>query len=98
MSQEERDEGKPGPIDLEANSSAEPSKAQNLDHEYSIPATIKFAWLGTYFVFSLALTLHNKLVLGSVSLFPHHPAVSDIPVRARHQLPTKHTLELPPSA
>ncbi len=59
--------GKPEPFDLEANDSAEPPKAQNLDHEYSIPATIKFAWLGTYFVFSLALTLHNKFVLGSVS-------------------------------
>lgn len=66
MSQEDREEGKE-PMDLEANSPAEPVKAQNLDHEYSIPATIKFAWLGTYFIFSLALTLHNKLVLGSVS-------------------------------
>ncbi|KAK0384184.1 hypothetical protein NLU13_8272 [Sarocladium strictum] len=65
MSQDERDEGKPDPIDIEANASAEPTKAQNLDHEYSIPATIKFAWLGTYFIFSLALTLHNKFVLGS---------------------------------
>lgn len=67
MSQEERDEGKQ-PLDLEANGSAEAVKAQNLDHEYSIPSTIKFAWLGVYFIFSLALTLHNKLVLGSVSL------------------------------
>ncbi|KAG6011864.1 hypothetical protein E4U54_007862 [Claviceps lovelessii] len=37
---------------------------QNLDHEYSIPSTIKFTWLGTYFFFSLLLTLYNKLVLG----------------------------------
>jgi hypothetical protein len=73
MSQKDRDDDKPEPLDLEANSSSEPQKAQNLDHEYSIPSTIKFAWLGTYFVFSLALTLHNKLVLGSVSppAWPH---------------------------
>lgn len=67
MSQDEREEGKPEPMDLEANGHSEQPKAQNLDHEYSIPSTIKFAWLGTYFIFSLALTLHNKLVLGSVS-------------------------------
>lgn len=40
------------------------AKDQNLDHEYSIPSTIKLTWLGTYFFFSLLLTLYNKLVLG----------------------------------
>lgn len=42
-------------------------KDQNLDHEYSVPSTVKFAWLGTYFFFSLMLTLYNKMVLGMVS-------------------------------
>lgn len=45
----------------------EPPKDNNLDHEYSVPSTMKFAWLGTYFFFSLLLTLYNKLVLGMVS-------------------------------
>lgn len=43
-------------------------KDNNLDHEYSIPSTVKFAWLGTYFFFSLLLTLYNKLVLSMVSI------------------------------
>lgn len=73
MSNDERQDGKVEPMDLEANGSSE-DKAQNLDHEYSIPSTIKFAWLGTYFIFSLALTLHNKLVLGSVSPTPLLPS------------------------
>ncbi|UNI23633.1 hypothetical protein JDV02_009440 [Purpureocillium takamizusanense] len=42
----------------------EPPQDQNLDHEYSIASTVKFTWLGTYFFFSLLLTLYNKLVLG----------------------------------
>ncbi|KAG6061232.1 hypothetical protein E4U17_002235 [Claviceps sp. LM77 group G4] len=51
--------------DVEASAGRpEPSSDQNLDHEYSIPSTIKFTWLGTYFFFSLLLTLYNKLVLG----------------------------------
>ncbi|OAQ73462.1 triose-phosphate transporter family domain-containing protein [Pochonia chlamydosporia 170] len=51
--------------DVEAGARhSEPSRDQNLDHEYSIPSTIKFTWLGTYFFFSLLLTLYNKLVLG----------------------------------
>lgn len=54
--------------DVEAASGrSEPPSDQNLDHEYSIPSTIKFTWLGTYFFFSLLLTLYNKLVLGMVS-------------------------------
>lgn len=56
--------------DVEASAGRpEPSSEQNLDHEYSIPSTIKFTWLGTYFFFSLLLTLYNKLVLGMVSQY-----------------------------
>jgi hypothetical protein len=39
---------------------------QKVELEYETPNTIKFIWLGTYFFFSLMLTLYNKLVLGSV--------------------------------
>lgn len=56
------------PDDLEAGKSHGDSKDQNLDHEYSIPSAVKFTWLGTYFFFSLVLTLYNKLVLGKVRL------------------------------
>lgn len=55
------------PLDVEASAGrAEPPKNQNIDHEYSIPSTVKFAWLGTYFFLSLLLTLYNKLVLTMV--------------------------------
>ncbi|KAJ4308877.1 hypothetical protein N0V84_011838 [Fusarium piperis] len=65
LSSEERDLETKGELDLESHAGrAEPPKNQNLDHEYSIPSTVKFAWLGTYFFFSLLLTLYNKLVLG----------------------------------
>jgi hypothetical protein len=58
-------EPKPELSDLEAEAGrAELPRDRNLDHEYSVPSTIKFAWLGTYFFFSLLLTLYNKLVLG----------------------------------
>lgn len=69
LSQEEQErEIKTGPFDVEQDAGRpEPPKDQNLDHEYSIPSTVKFAWLGTYFFFSLLLTLYNKLVLGMVS-------------------------------
>ena len=61
-------EPKPELSDLEAEAGrAELPRDRNLDHEYSVPSTIKFAWLGTYFFFSLLLTLYNKLVLGMVS-------------------------------
>ncbi|PNP48056.1 hypothetical protein TGAM01_v200437 [Trichoderma gamsii] len=50
--------------DIEAGKSESDSQNQNLDHEYSIPSTVKFTWLGTYFFLSLVLTLYNKLVLG----------------------------------
>ena len=63
---------KPEQVDVEAEAGREeePPTDQNLDHEYSIPSTIKFTWLATYFFFSLLLTLYNKLVLGMVSLSP----------------------------
>lgn len=71
LSSEERDLETKGELDLESHGArAEPPKNQNLEHEYSIPSTVKFAWLGTYFFFSLLLTLYNKLVLGMVSLQP----------------------------
>lgn len=75
-----RDPGEPVPLmseerngnvghnyDMEANATRNDPKNQNLEHEYSIPAAIKFTWLGTYFMFSLMLTIYNKLVLGVVS-------------------------------
>lgn len=73
LSSEERDFETKGELDLESHAGrAEPPKNQNLDHEYSIPSTVKFAWLGTYFFFSLLLTLYNKLVLGMVRLQPRN--------------------------
>jgi hypothetical protein len=55
------------PLDIESGAGrAEVPKNQNIDHEYSIPSTVKFAWLGTYFFLSLLLTLYNKLVLTMV--------------------------------
>ncbi|KAL6891949.1 triose-phosphate transporter family domain-containing protein [Trichoderma evansii] len=50
--------------DIEAGKSESENTNQNLDHEYSIPSTVKFTWLGAYFFLSLVLTLYNKLVLG----------------------------------
>lgn len=68
LSQGEDGEAKAMNQDVEASAGhSEPPRDQNLDHEYSIPSTIKFTWLGTYFFFSLLLTLYNKLVLGMVS-------------------------------
>jgi hypothetical protein len=57
--------------DVEANAVAakyEESDTRTVEVEYQTSATVKFIWLGTYFFFSLLLTLYNKLVLGSVSL------------------------------
>lgn len=54
-------------VDMEANGGRSDAPAHtNLDHEYSIPSTVKFTWLGTYFLLSLMLTIYNKLVLGVV--------------------------------
>lgn len=64
------DEHKRPDVDVESEAgSQEPPRNQNLDHEYSIPSTVKFTWLGAYFFFSLLLTIYNKLVLRVVSLF-----------------------------
>jgi hypothetical protein len=68
LSAEERERDIKGELDVESDAGrVEPPKNNNLEHEYSIPSTVKFAWLGTYFFFSLLLTLYNKLVLGMVS-------------------------------
>ncbi|KAF5136597.1 putative sugar phosphate/phosphate translocator [Metarhizium anisopliae] len=71
LSQGENDDSKrSSQEDVEASAGrSETSRDQNLDHEYSIPSTIKFTWLGTYFFFSLLLTLYNKLVLGMLGYF-----------------------------
>lgn len=88
LSAEERERDNKGEFDVESDAGrGEEPKSQNLDHEYSIPSTVKFAWLGTYFFFSLGLTLYNKMVLTKVSssftansgraastLSPHLPA------------------------
>jgi drug/metabolite transporter (DMT)-like permease len=64
-SDHELEETKAETYDVENNAGqTEQPKDKNLDHEYSVPSTMKFAWLGTYFFFSLLLTLYNKLVLG----------------------------------
>lgn len=52
--------------DLEANRKDEPVINQNTEIEYQTPTTVKFIWLTCYFGFSMALTIYNKLVLGSV--------------------------------
>lgn len=72
LTPEERElESKGENADIENDAGrAEPPKNDNLDHEYSVASTVKFAWLGTYFFFSLLLTLYNKLVLGMVSRIP----------------------------
>jgi len=63
--EEQEREGKVGEMDLEQDAArADGPKDKNIDHEYSVASTVKFAWLGTYFFFSLLLTLYNKLVLG----------------------------------
>ena len=65
--EEQEREGKVGEMDLEQDAArADGPKDKNIDHEYSVASTVKFAWLGTYFFFSLLLTLYNKLVLGMV--------------------------------
>lgn len=64
LSAEERELENKGEFDVESDAGrTEESKSQNLEHEYSIPSAVKFTWLGTYFFFSLALTLYNKMVL-----------------------------------
>lgn len=52
--------------DLEANRKDEPITSPNTEPEYQTPTTVKFIWLTCYFGFSMALTIYNKLILGSV--------------------------------
>lgn len=57
--------------DLEANSTAATEQQANADRvrnpvEYTISPQVKFGWLSAYFMFSLVLTLYNKLILGAV--------------------------------
>jgi hypothetical protein len=57
-----------GSDDLEANQKDENTTATTLEPEYQTPTTVKFIWLGAYFLFSMLLTMYNKLILGSVSM------------------------------
>ncbi|KAF3391239.1 hypothetical protein F1880_007484 [Penicillium rolfsii] len=51
--------------DLEANRKDDLVVNQPTEIEYQTPTTVKFIWLTCYFGFSMALTIYNKLVLGS---------------------------------
>ncbi|CAI7643361.1 unnamed protein product [Penicillium glandicola] len=53
------------PDDLESNRKNEDTKNTTIELEYQTPMTVKFMWLGSYFLFSMLLTLYNKLLLGS---------------------------------
>lgn len=55
--------------DTDADVRIHDSDARPVELEYETPNTVKGIWLGTYFFFSLLLTLYNKLILGSVCLF-----------------------------
>jgi hypothetical protein len=52
--------------DLESN--REDEATSSTEPEYQTPTSVKFAWLGSYFLFSMLLTLYNKLLLGSVRM------------------------------
>ncbi|CAI7604394.1 unnamed protein product [Penicillium bialowiezense] len=54
-----------GSDDLEANHKDEQSPPTTTEPEYQTPTSVKFMWLGSYFFFSMMLTLYNKLILGS---------------------------------
>jgi hypothetical protein len=56
-----------GSDDLEANQK-DANTTTATEPEYQTPTTVKFIWLGAYFLFSMLLTMYNKLVLGSVSM------------------------------
>lgn len=51
--------------DLEANTKVEQGN-NYAEPEYQTPTTLKAVWLTTYFGFSMALTIYNKFILGSV--------------------------------
>lgn len=57
--------------DLESNRKNEDTTNTTnttIELEYQTPMTVKFMWLGSYFLFSMLLTLYNKLLLGSVRM------------------------------
>lgn len=54
--------------DLEAQQKPEQDDAQSAAPEYQTPTTLKFLWITAYFGFSMALTIYNKFILGSVRL------------------------------
>ncbi|KAJ5320685.1 hypothetical protein PENANT_c073G10554 [Penicillium antarcticum] len=53
-----------GSDDLEANQK-DANTTTTTEPEYQTPTTVKFIWLGAYFLFSMLLTMYNKLILGS---------------------------------
>ncbi|KAJ5693454.1 hypothetical protein N7462_002877 [Penicillium macrosclerotiorum] len=50
--------------DVEANLKLERTQ-KSAEPEYQSPTTLKFIWLTAYFGLSMALTIYNKLILGS---------------------------------
>jgi hypothetical protein len=58
--------------DLEANRKDKESSLATTEPEYQTPTSVKFIWLGSYFFFSMMLTLYNKLILGSVRIDSNH--------------------------
>ncbi|KAJ5530259.1 Drug/metabolite transporter [Penicillium freii] len=61
----------PASDDLESNRKNEDTTNTTnttVELEYQTPMTVKFIWLGSYFLFSMLLTLYNKLLLGSVRM------------------------------
>lgn len=54
--------------DLEANTKVEQNN-KDAEPEYQTPTTLKAIWLTAYFGFSMALTIYNKFILGSVRRF-----------------------------
>ena len=62
-----------GSDDLEANHKDEQSTPTTTEPEYQTPTSVKFMWLGSYFFFSMMLTLYNKMILGSVRMVTLKP-------------------------
>lgn len=61
----------PASDDLESNRKNEDTTNTTnttIELEYQTPMTVKFMWLSSYFLFSMLLTLYNKLLLGSVRM------------------------------
>lgn len=74
--------------DLESHRKMKQANTSDSQPEYHRPMRLKFIWVGAYFSFSMALTLYNKFILGSVStegqrkgshslcMFTHHRTYS----------------------